>query len=395
MRRLMLMVAASCAACGDAGVNGGRLHHDGYVWQRQWTPAVTTAMAVSASRITQWRVLAAEVDSTGRFAETGIDAAAVGSTGKPVVLVIRISGRLREWEAGGVVSRILAIERRWRTSGLPIAGIEIDHDCATNRLAAYTMWLAALQDVRTRGLTLSVTALPDWLRSRDLSRLLARVDESVLQVHGVDDPSQGLFDERDAASWIDRWSRVTPVPFRVALPTYGSRVAWDGAGRVAAIESENSSGGAAAGLELFVRPEQVSALLMRLERRPPRGLAGIVWFRLPTSSDRRAWSLRTWHAVIDGRITGSDLEAQAVPSAAGGTLDVSVGNPGEIDRPLPELVRVVATGCEAADAVTPYVAQRDGDGVRFWLGSRGVLRARERRTIGWVRCAAGGHIDVR
>ncbi|GAA0703842.1 DUF3142 domain-containing protein [Dyella marensis] len=373
------LLAGALAACQPSTP----LQHDAYVWQRQWNPAVTSALTQSADVIREWRVLAAQTDARGELQPVTIDRAALAATQRPVVLVVRIDGQLPQWDADKLLAQTLALRAAW--NGVPLAGIEIDHDCGTARLPAYAEFLARLK--HALGITpLSITALPAWLASDQLEHVTAQVDEVVLQVHAVQSPRAGLFDPALARAWIDRYAARARKPFRVALPTYGSRVAWDESGRVVAIESETPllAGGMEAS-ELVAAPAEVAKLLAGLRSDPPKGLAGIVWFRLPTVQDARAWSLPTWHAVMAGAPLKEMLAVFFQPGGAPGAADVVLRNDGEVDARLPARIALPAA-CSIADGVNGYVLDRRG-GRPFLRRERdGWLRAHYQRAIGWARC---------
>ena len=265
----------------------------------------------------------------------------------------------------------------------------MDHDCPTGSLPRYASFLAALRQAHPRDITLSITALPTWLDSARLRDVLQHVDEAVLQVHAVQHPEAGLFDRDQARAWAREWAEVSGVPFRVALPTYGSRVTWTRAGRITAIESEaRTFADPAAGRELFATPLDVTAFLATLRDDRPSNLTGLVWFRVPAAEDERAWSLETWHAVMDGRALAGEINAIVEPSATiPGLYDVYVDNRGNVDAMIPERVTLTSRGtCEAADAVAPYAMEKRRTAIEFRRVSPRLL-ARERRTlIGWVRC---------
>jgi hypothetical protein len=383
-----LAVAMACACVAACQHPSAPLPHDAYVWQRQWNPAVTSALAQSADLIRTWRVLAAQTDARGQLQPVAVDRAALAATHRPVVLVVRIDGQLPQWDADALLAQTLVLRERWKD--LSLAGIEIDHDCGTARLPAYADFLARLK--RDLGTTpLSITALPAWLASGELERVTAQVDEVVLQVHAVQSPRAGLFEPALARSWIDRFAARVGKPFRVALPTYGSRVSWDDNGRVVAIESEAPllAGGREAS-ELVAAPAEVAKLLAGLRKDPPAHLAGIVWFRLPTVQDARAWSLPTWRAVMAGAPLKETLAVFFQPGAAPGASDVVLRNDGEVDARLPSRIELPA-GCTIADGVNGYaLAYREGR--PFLRRERdGWLRAHYQRAVGWARCgdAAG------
>lgn len=380
------MACAVVAACQRHP--SAPLTHDAYVWQRQWNAAVTAALSQSADTIRAWRVLAAQTDAHGRLQSVSIDRAALAATRRSVVLVVRIDGQLLQWDADALLAQVVGLRDAWR--GVPLAGIEIDHDCGTARLPAYADFLARLK--HELGATpLSITALPAWLSSGELERVAAQADEVVLQVHAVQSPRAGLFEPSLARTWIDRFAARVDKPFRVALPTYGSRVSWDGDGRVVAVESETPSlAGGTEASELIAAPAEVAKLLAGLREDPPNGLAGIVWFRLPTTQDTRAWSMPTWRAVMAGAPLKEALVAFFQPGSVPGAMDVVLRNDGELDARLPARIEL-PTGCAIADGVNGY-ALAYAQGRAFLRRDRdGWLRAHYQRAVGWVRCggAAG------
>lgn len=373
----------ACAGLAACHAPPAPLQHDAYVWQRQWNPDVAAALAQSADLIREWRVLAAQTDARGALQPMALDRAALAATRRPVVLVVRIDGQLPQWDANALLAQVVALRDAW--NGPALAGIEIDHDCGTARLPAYADFLARLK--RALGATpLSITALPAWLSSGELENVTAQADEVVLQVHAVQSPRAGLFDPALARAWIDRFAARVRKPFRVALPTYGSRVSWDGGGRVVAVESEAPllAGGTAAS-ELVAAPAEVAKLLTGLRDDPPRGLAGVVWFRLPTVRDTRAWSLPTWRAVIAGAKLEEALATFFQPGAAPGAADIVLRNDGETDARLPARIGLPA-GCAVADGVNGY-ALAYAEGHPFLRRERdGWLRPHYQRAVGWARC---------
>lgn len=381
--RRWLFAGLACAWLAACQRPSAPLEHDAYVWQRQWNPAVTAALVQSADMVREWRVLAAQSDARGELQSVAVDRAALAATRRPVVLVVRMDGQLPSWDADALLAQVLAVRDAWK--GVPLAGIEIDHDCGTARLAAYADFLATLK-TKLGATPLSVTALPAWLSSNELKRVAATVDEVVLQVHAVQSPRAGLFDPLLARTWIDRFAARVDKPFRVALPTYGSRVSWDGGGRVVAVESEAPllAGGTEAS-ELVAAPAEVAKLLAALRDDPPRGLAGIVWFRLPTAQDARAWSLPTWRAVVAGRPLDASLAAFFQPGATPGAMDIVLRNDGEVDARLPARIGL-PVGCTIADGVNGYVLAY-AEGRPFLRRDRdGWLRAHYQRPVGWARC---------
>jgi hypothetical protein len=365
---------------------GRILPHDAYIWQRQWTPAVAAAVEQSADLIGAWRVLAARSDEHGRLRPVAIDWQVLERSARPVVVVVRIEGQLAQWDEAQLLADVRAVLDEERRDVAPVAGIEIDYDCGTARLLAYAHFLTKLRAGLVNGMRLSITALPAWLLSRDLDAVVASADEIVLQVHAVRDPRAGLFDAGLGLQWAKSFARRTTKPFRVALPNYGSRMIWREDGSLLAVESETPrlTGGASAA-ELTVTPTEVAALLRGLERDPPATLAGIVWFRLPTAEDKRAWSLDTWRAVISGEDLEAHIETVVRESATPGMRDIVLLNRGAVDAETPPAI-TLPRACTIADGVNGYVIAHAASGLVLERRQVGLLRSRHQQIIGWMRC---------
>lgn len=199
-------------------------------------------------------------------------------------------------------------------------------------------------------------------------------------------PHDGLFDRRQARRWVERYAARSRKPFRVALPAYGSRVSWRDDGSLLAVDSEapRLAGGYAAA-ELVAPPVDVALLLHRLAQDRPAALTGIVWFRLPMTEDRRAWSPATFRAILRGETPRERIELRAVANAVPGVSDLVLVNPGEVDAELPRLIELPAA-CRLADGVNGY-ALAAGDGPALRRAEAGLLHGGSRKVIGWARCA--------
>lgn len=346
--------------------------HDAYIWQRLWTDSLRRALHEATPAIHTWRVLVGEMDARGNLTRVNVDWDALRASGRPMIGVVRTKSLL--------VDRVLG---DW-----PVNGLEVDYDCATSQLGAYRFFLHELRRKMKAGWTLSITALPSWMESGELAGVLGEVDEAVLQVHSVMNAQKGLFAKDAALAWAKQWAEKSPARFRIALPTYWSRVSWSADGRVSAIESEVGRYGSDEGesRELFVDPGEVGRFVSALKRTPLRGCEGIAWFRLPTGEDERAWSMATWRTVMAGKTPAMDAVIR-VKETQHGVKDLYVANQGAEDGRLPAEVAVAAQGCAFADAMEPYGWQREAAGGRFRLERQGgVLKAGQERMVGWVRC---------
>ncbi|WP_081955072.1 DUF3142 domain-containing protein [Achromobacter sp. RTa] len=383
------LCAALLLALGACGEPDADLPSDAYVWQRIWTAPVTQAMSDNADVVRAWRVLMAEMNADGRWFTASPDLAALAAAKRPVVMVVRLDGRAGALPAVDVLARISAARSAWSSAGISLAGVEIDYDCPTSKLPLYAAFLAALKKEAGPDLPLSITALPTWLNSPALDALLRIPDEAVLQVHAVLSPEQGLFQARRAQAWLAAFAERTQRPWRVALPTYGSRVVWSDDGSIAAIESERPAllpGGRSS--ELVAAPAAMAAFVDEIQRSPPRGLAGIAWFRLPTASDERAWSLATWRAVLTRQPLLPALSVTARSAGGNNAQDLILANSGSADAALPFAIRWDGA-CRAADGINGYSLEHDAGGAFLRRSQDGLLRAGSQRNIGWIRCENG------
>jgi hypothetical protein len=328
-----------------------------------------------------WRVLAIETDAVSDWSEFTDGMPASVQAAHQTTAVVRISGQRGLSDTKALIERLT----RWvnEHSAHRWSGIEIDYDCPSSQIANYAKFIAELRRALPKEMGLSLTALPTWLEARGLGELLSSADSSVLQVHSVLDPHHGLFDVRRAASWISAYAKISPRDFDVALPDYGSRVAWDAQGKLVSVLSEQS--GVLTGpvqKEIEADPRDVAALLADLRNAHPKNLKGIVWFRLPVSGDQRIWSLTTLESVVQGRA----LEVQWSVSIERDTLNayrINLSNLGNLDAQPPSALRI--PNCQAADGMG-YAVDHHSEILRFIRAER-MLRAKESIAVGWTRCA--------
>lgn len=367
-----------------------------YVWQRQWLPAHAEALATSHADFSTLRVLALQAHPGAGWSRVRVDSALLRHDGRPLVAVVRLDGQLPQLDAQRAREEITALLADWKAAGLTPQALEIDHDCASARLPGYIRFLNELRQALPPGIHLGITALPAWLSSPDLDALLAQVDGSVLQVHGVSAPELGLFDADKALDWARRWSERSDRPFLLALPAYGAGLI-TGSG-AAQVESEAPLSLAGERRELSADPRQVAGLLQRLHQDRPQHLAGLIWFRLPLAGDRRAWPYATLRAVALGEPLAADLQVTVEQPGGQGVLhEFSLTNAGNIPAPLPGRLEIAARDCQAFDALPGYRMQRSDDGLVLERQASADLAAGQRRALGWARCSEldQGGIHVR
>ena len=392
MRRLVgLCILMLLCACKPQ--DAPPLDQQLYVWQRQWTPAHEAALRDSRADFSTLRVLALQAFPNAGWSRARVDAPLLKADGRGLIAVVRLDGQLKALDQEQVTAQILQMLADWQAQGLPVSGIEIDHDAGNVRLPAYVEFLNQLRSALPSTLRLSITALPAWLDSPQLPALLQTVDSSVLQVHAVSDPRRGLFDPEQALKWAKGWAQITDKPFYLALPAYGVALLPDDGG-APVVESEVRLERGGQRRELLADPLQLSRLGQTLRDDPPKHLAGLIWFRLPLANDRRAWSLSTLAAVARGDQLTSRLDVTLSEHA--GLYDVQLVNTGNLDSAWPAQITLKAKNCEGADALAGYSLQQSADLLTFTRLRDGRLPAGGRRAIGWARCATidqgGSHV---
>ncbi|KFK92466.1 MULTISPECIES: DUF3142 domain-containing protein [unclassified Serratia (in: enterobacteria)] len=355
-----------------------------YLWQRVWTPEHASALAASHELFSTLRVLGLQVHPREGYREIAVNTALLKQDGRPLWLVVRLDGQLAQLDEPAIRQHLLQQLQRWQAAGLPVIGVEIDHDAATARLPEYRRFLQQLRQQLPTSLQLGITALPAWIGSSALPGVLQQADSSVLQVHAVLSPEQGLFDGSLALRWASQYARISAKPFRVALPAYGmGLVGFDAQG--ARVESEATLRVAGSTQELTVAPQQVADFLRQLAILNLPRLRGIIWFRLPLASDRRAWSLSTLRAVIENQPLTAHWQVKFLP-LQNGLYDLNIHNDGPVDAPLPREIVISASDCLAADAVSHYRLEATAEQQHFIRISSDQLRAGQSRPLGWLRC---------
>jgi len=354
-----------------------------YIWQRQWRPAHAEALAQSRADFSSLRVLALQAHPRAGWSRARIDTELLRADGRPLIAVVRLDGQLPQLDLNKARDEIRLLLNDWRTAGLRPLGLEIDHDCASARLPSYTEFLSQLRRELPSELSLSITALPAWLDSPSLPTLLAAVDSSVLQVHAVSDPAQGLFDPLKALDWSRRWSERSTKPFYLALPAYGIGLL-PGTSDRPLVESEAPLAIGGIRRELMADPLQLAELSQTLRADPPQHLAGLIWFRLPLTGDRRAWPLSTLQAVARGDTLQADIQFQV--HNQGELYEFHLANLGNLDGPLPQRLELPTENCEAADALAGYRLQRTAESLVLLRQTTDQLAAGSRKALGWARC---------
>ena len=393
------------------------LAHAVYVWPRQWTEPVRTAIDSCREDVAPLLVLAAEVawsDGRPEVFHVPIDGPTLAATRKSIGLVVRVgpfAGPFRRDDdpATRIVSLVRTIRDDARRAGIEPSEVQIDFDCASSKLDGYRTWI---EEVRTQlsPTPVTITALPTWLGAKGFGALVEATDGYVLQVHSLERPSSPtdlgtLCDPEQSLRWVRR-ARRFGVPFRVALPTYGYRVAFDRDGAFIGLAAEGPLPAWPEGteiVELRTDPTAMVALVTALRHEPAEPMLGIAWYRLPVATDTLNWPRETWEVVMRGEVPTAEIVARARTAStdgAGVRIEIELENEGTRDGMVDGAVRVSWRGGPplASDAIGGF--RREG-------ASRDALVFRahpdpdvERispgriRTVGWLRFAAETEVTV-
>jgi Protein of unknown function (DUF3142) len=416
---------------------GGPLPHEAYVWQRAWTPPVVEAVQAHTAGFARLVVLGAEVGwqsrpGTGDAQVTWVPLRGDVLRALPrerfrLGLALRVGPYRGPFAADDAAGRLvrdtaLALVGEARAQGLDPAEIQLDFDAAESQLDGYRTWVESIRHALRRpgapAVPVTLTALPSWLPHAAFTRLARASDGFVLQVHSLERPAHAdtpvaLVDPGAARRWVEQAARAG-VPFRVALPTHGYRLAFDGRGRFLGAAAEqgrilSSAGGGARVRELRADPEAVAGLVRAWtegEEARPALLQGILWYRLPTPDDELNWPWPTLAAVMHGRVPRGAL-AVRVHALEPGLVEIEVVNTGDADLALEgsDLAVIARWRAAAPDGPAPRVLALDAVGgfdarqapgsVRLTALARASrLGPGERRLVSWIRFSTPARVSA-
>jgi hypothetical protein len=413
---------------------GGPLAHEAYVWQRVWTGPIVEAVRAHAGAFSRLVVLGAEVwwpaGSAGARAPTvtrvplrGDALRARPGDGSRLGLALRIGPYRGSFAADDEVGRLLretatALVTDARAQGLAPAELQLDFDAAESQLEGYRVWVESIRHaLRGHGTPVTLTALPSWLPHAAFGRLARASDGFVLERPAGADAPLALVDPAAARRWTEQAARAG-VPFRVALPTHGYRLAFDERGSFLGAAAEQGRILPAPGRGARVRDLRADPVAMAGLVRAwtdgaaarPDLLQGIIWYRLPTADDELNWAWPTLAAVMHGRAPRAVLEVRA-RTVEPGLVEVEIANPRDADLALdtPDLAVVVRWSAAAPggpvprvialDAVGGFDAHRDerSDALRLTPAAAGRaarLVPGEQRLVSWIRLSTSARVSA-
>jgi hypothetical protein len=316
-----------------------------YVWQMQWTDPVREAVATAASEADRLMVLVGEVNVVNdslAITPARPDWPALGKERTEVALVLRagvslgalLSGTRQEECAAYLRGVLDDATTAARESGVRVTGVQLDYDCPTSKLGDYKRLLDTLS-ARRANVEFSITVLPTWIKRWEFAGLVDGLAYYVLQVHSLEIPTSVdrpvvLCDTTRIPGYLRRAAWIG-VPFYLALPTYGYRVAFDADGQFTALSAEGPASAWDPSYQVrlvMTDPAEIAAVVRSVMEAPPRGCRGFAWFRLPHSQDELNWSWPTLQAVRDGRVPRTAFEVE-IRNPSPGLYEAWLKNVGE------------------------------------------------------------------
>jgi len=397
-RALILLACALFASCRPQSSDTPLLQR-GYLWQRDWTQAVAAAAADADRQMDGVAVLGTEIQWDGGKPspiKANLSWQTLKSLKKPVALALRIEpypGPFVEHDlaATTIVNEATLLCREAKAHRLNLSELQLDFDCPQKKLAGYEIWVRAVR-AAIRPLRLVLTTLPVWLDERDFADLIGQSDGYVLQVHSIPTGHRTghevVCDPVLARSWVAKAGDLGR-PFDVALPTYRCTAGYDPAGNLLGVAMDSVTPVFPPGTRLLEFDSDADALARLVNdwrRARPEYLKGVIWYRLPVSTDRQNWRWPTVIAVMQGRPPLHRLEASR---QGDNPVDLSIANNGEADMPV--ICTVTVTWNEgtliASDALPGWSLRVEPGRALFRSNATRGLRLPPgtRIGIGWLR----------
>jgi len=379
----------------------GPLIQRAYVWQRDWTPAVSRAITDHSGAFDTLDLLAAQIEWRSpqggpSVVRPAIDWLALRATARPVGLIVRVQRAGDGKSVAEVVTRTL-MDRlaEAKAASVPVTELQIDYDCAQKNLDGYRQWLVSVREgLRSTGIPLRITTLPSWLGEPSFVKLVEGTDGYVLQVHSFDlttlgkDPS--VCDPAMTREWVSKAAKIGR-PFYVALPTYSCLAGYGPDGRSLGIVGDASTPPWPQGtrvLEFTSDADALAGLMAEWTKERPAVMQGLYWYRLPVDGEIYNWRWPTLTAVMAGRAPVSKWEIHAAP---GNPVDFALWNMGEKDELPPKSIRVTWSGppeTVVADALGGWFCRAATDRVEFSFTTRGKpvrVAPGNSMPVGWIR----------
>jgi hypothetical protein len=397
--RIFCAVIVAFGGCNRSNVKvSGPLAQRGYIWQREWSPAVIDSLPEAKRRLNGVVLLGAEINfgsKSPQIVKASIDWDAVRQQTQHCSVALRVAPFAGPFRAGDAPAHtIVDVAKQLldnaRSHGVKIEEFQFDFDCAQKNLRAYRTWLSMLRPI-VHPVRFVITVLPAWLVDANFLPLVRETDGCVLQVHSVPISARGgatLCDSKLAREWIARAGKLR-IPFSVALPTYrcAAGYAYDGKLLSVAMDSVQPSWPPGTRiLEFGADADEIAGLVNEWQKARPPQLRELIWYRVPIVTDTRNWRWPTLAAVMAGSPPKHQL---SVRQEGANPIDLSIVNTGEADEQLSLNVvsKWSAAGLEASDALSGWSVRSQNGRAVFSSGAQNGFRLPPgaTRKIGWLR----------
>lgn len=401
----VLLGEAACRRATPA--NLAPLPQRGYLWQRDWNPAVTAALGEARPRLSGVILLGAEIlwkGATPEVVRADISWAAVRASGVPCAVGLRVApfpGPFAKDDAAArvIVSTARSLRAEAAAQGVKLTELQLDFDCAQRKLAGYRLWVEAVRQA-VKPLPVVLTTLPSWLDEPDFPALIRAADGYVLQVHSVPTTAEtgkaSLCDPTLARQWVARASRLG-IPFSVALPTYRCLAGYGPDSKLRGVVMDSVRPPWPPDtrvLEFGTDAAGIASLVLEWQQQRPASLRELIWYRLPVATDQFNWRWPTLDAVRAGRPPEARYE---VVAQGENPIDLALENRGESDEPL--LGAVTATWpagtLQASDSLAGWTIQTAPGQAVFQTDHAQRLSPGEKRSIGWLRYDKAPSLSLR
>lgn len=393
------MTIFAFSGCNRSDVTiSGPLPQRGYIWQREWIPAVVDSLREAKRRMSGVVLLGAEISFSGNTPEivkASIDWKAVRRQTQHCSVALRVAPfggpfRANDAPARTIVDVTNQLLDDARAHDVKIEEFQFDFDCAEKNLRSYHTWLSILRPI-IHPIRFVITVLPAWLDDPEFLSLLRETDGYVLQVHSVpisSGSSATLCEPRFARKWVARAASLG-MPFSVALPTYRCAAGYGSDGKLLSVAMDSVQPSWPPGtriLEFGADADNIAALVNEWQKARPQQFRELIWYRVPIATDTRNWRWPTLAAVMAGRSPRHEL---SVRQEGPNPVDLSIVNSGEADEQLSLNVTAKwsAAELEASDALSGWsVRSKNGLAVFNSVAQNGFrLPPGATRRIGWLR----------
>lgn len=296
-----------------------------YVWQRQWSDNVESCVLAELRDGTHdLYILGGELEHEGGGLRwRGTEAPGSILRSDRVTAVFRLPVKA----LGDVGKAAAAVVER--ADALGVSRIQLDADVPERMIGRYAELVEDIRSLWTNdcaSLHVGATFLPCHLGLEGIRRVLAAIDEPVIQLHGIDAPkdrseSWGLMDRRTVFRAL-RQARVLDKRFKMALPSYAYVLTFNADGTFRRLYAEGLP-------DDFEMPPgttcDIAAPDMELLRdvlSSPLRLSAI-WFRLPVRGEDR-WCLdrETISMLESGRLPVAKVEFEVRGGGREGVFDL-------------------------------------------------------------------------